>query len=130
MHSNDVQKWMKRLNRKAPFWIYQIEKFDHSIYEHVPGKIPNVRLVPANRYYVVWNDGDKTKYGNVSDYMWTRYGISTLCVLNGDTRFDLWNGHNIDDHIFDMMLDVRNDSDNPRYNQGQFYLENLIGLQT
>lgn len=124
----DVQAWMKRLNRKGPFWIYKKELFKHTLYDYSQSPSSS-RDVPAQRYYVIWNDGNKTKYGVLSDYMWTRYGIDTQCVLNGDTKFDLWNGQNINDEIFEMMLDVRNDSDNPRHNQGKFLLENLVGLQ-
>ncbi len=129
MSDKDVQAWMKRLNRKGPFWLYKTVETEIRTWDY--STKPGTQItVPANMYYVIWNDGAKTKYGVLSDYMWTRYGIATQCVLNGNTKFDLWKGQNINDMIFEMMLDVRNGSDNPRHNQGMFLLENLVGLQT
>ena len=107
----DVEKWMKRLSKKGPFYLYKTTPYYSSItpYRMVDGV--KVELEPVVRegsnYFVIWNDGHKTKYGYVRDHMLCRYGIETCCVLNGETKFDLWNGSTIDDDIFDMMLLVR-----------------------
>src|ERR1700748_3917189 len=94
----EINNWKKRLNRKGPFYLYEqkLEKrYDWS--------------KEVNFYYVIWNDKHKTKYGFFHDEMATRYGVVTCCVLNGDTKFDLWNGSTINDEIFDRMLEVRHD---------------------
>jgi hypothetical protein len=120
MDDKDVENWKKRLNRKKPFHIYRTEPFDES-YVRKDGVHFDRR---GTRYYVIWNDGHKTKFGALSDHMTCRYGIETICVLNGDTKFDLWNGHNIDDSIFDEMIKVRNEESELL----EFNLDTLIGL--
>ena len=110
--SENVEKWIKRLNRKGPFYLYETEqgttvRWDHSNYnpETKTGSVKTT--VPKKSYYVIWNDDDKTKFGSFSDYMLTRHGVATRSVLNGDTMFDLWNGSGLDQTIFDEMLKVR-----------------------
>ncbi len=103
---DQILAWKKRLKRKGPFFLYQ-EKMDKPYASHEDMKY----------YYVIWNDGHKTKYGCFYESMPCRYGVVTITVLNGDTKFDLWNGQNIDDDIFDSMLKVRNkESDLPHFN--------------
>jgi len=110
MNDEDVQKWMKTLNRKGPFYLYRVSE-EKSI----------------NHYFVIWNDKRKTKYGYLSDGMYCRYGIRTICVLNGDTTFDLWNGQAVssEPEIFDEMLKVRNKENTLPI----FKLENLKDLK-
>lgn len=94
--SEDEDKWKKRLSKKGPFFLYKktFQKY-HASSEEV------------NHYFVIWHD-KKTKYGSFHDGMYCRYGVNTLTTLNGDTQFDLWNGQNIDEDIFNEMLKVRN----------------------
>lgn len=121
--SEDVLKWMKRLNRKGPFYLVRteqttIELYDHSVtpYRKYPA--------PANVYAVIWNDKEKTKFGYFKDYMSCRYGVSTATVLRGETHFDLWNGQCIDEAEFQEMLKVRNHTTT----LPQFDLATLVGL--
>lgn len=95
---SDEEKWMKRLNRKGPFYLYEQTK-----QKRYPADTEEV-----NHYFVIWNDKEKTKYGCFNDKMLCRYGVSTLTVLRGETKFDLWNGQCIDDDVFGEMLKVRN----------------------
>ena len=95
---NDVEKWLKRANRKGPFYLYKIEPLVREWLTEQSG----------NQYYLIWNDKDRTCYGSVHDEMLCRYGFDTITVLKGDTKFDLWNGKCIDDDIFNEMIKVRN----------------------
>lgn len=87
-----VDEWLKRTRRKSPFYLYR-----------------RVHSDKGWTYFVIWNEGNKTKYGSLEDGMWTRYGINTCTVLNGETKFDLWQGDQINDDIFDQMLKVRHE---------------------
>jgi hypothetical protein len=89
-NSEDVQKWMKNLNRRGPFYLW--ETTPH----------PN-----GQSYIIIWNDGAKTKIGQLHDGLWCRYGINTWSVLNGSRPHDLWNGFGITDDEFEAMLAVR-----------------------
>ena len=107
--NKDISNWKKRLNRKGPFYLYK-----HSLKDKNKAhwdKELSITVIDyvyqINSYAVIWNDGYKTKYGYFYDEMATRYGVETCCVLNGDTKFDLWNGSTINDEIFDRMLEVR-----------------------
>lgn len=108
----DVERWMKRLSKKGPFYLYETTPYYSSFtpYRVVDGeKIESEPVVREGfNYFVFWNDGYKTKYGMLRDHMYCRYGIDTICVLNGETKFDLWNGGTINDDIFDRMVEVRN----------------------
>lgn len=118
---DDVVKWKKRLKRKGPFYLVKTEQFDKSFTRSDDVFVEK----RGTRYYLIWNDGYKTKYGTLEDHMWTRYGIGTICVLNGETRFDLWNGSTINDEIFHAMVKVRNEvSDLPTFD-----LDELKNLQ-
>lgn len=122
--NDDVMKWMKRLNRKGPFYLLSTETEPHTIYRWEAG----VRIdteTTKQVYCVIWNDKEKTKLGYFQDYMCTRYGVSTRCVLNGDTPFDLWNGAGTTDEEFAEMLKVRNgESELPHFD-----LDSLVGLK-
>lgn len=112
--SDDVAKWIKRLSRKGPFHLLRTEAFSKTRYDHSV-KPSRAYEVPATRYWVIWNDGEKTKIGSFSDFMLCRYGVATCAVLNGDTPFDLWNGAGFQDD-FPAMLAVRNGtSDLPHF---------------
>lgn len=104
-YSEDVQKWMKRLNRKGPFYLYKEDVY----------KPYTSAKEPVKHYFVIWNDKEKTKYGYFYDGMHCRYGVQTCTVLNGNTKFDLWAGHNIDDDIFEAMLKLRNETSELRH---------------
>lgn len=99
-------KWMKRLNRKGPFYLLSTETEPHTIYRWEDGTRIDTETT-KQVYCVIWNDKEKTKLGYFQDYMSTRYGVSTRCVLNGDTPFDLWNGQGTTDEEFAEMLKVR-----------------------
>lgn len=103
MFSDDVKAWMKRLNRKGPFYLIRTEPFDNSVVR--PDGEVLTRI--GNNYFVIWNDKEKTKIGCLSDHMYCRYGISTIATLNGDRPHDLWNGSAVSNADFDEMLKVR-----------------------
>lgn len=104
---DDVAAWKKRLNRKGPFHLLRTEAGTHDKWDHSAAP-PFKKTVPISIYVVIWNDGEKTKLGAFSDHMSCRYGVGTRSVLKGDTPYDLWNGHNVDDDSFAAMLAVRN----------------------
>ena len=93
MALDDVQKWMKRLNRHKPFYLYF--------------KSPTSNFRTNTIYTLIWNDKNKTKIGTVEDHMYCRYGINTCAVLNGESMLDVWNGQTIDEEQFLCMLEVR-----------------------
>lgn len=121
--SKDVLMWMKRLNRKGPFYLLRTEESSVTRYDHLVTPSRPYEL-PANIYVVIWNDGEKTKIGSFKDYMFARHGVSTRAVLNGETPFDLWNGSTIGDAEFQAMLAVRNaTSELPHFD-----LHTLVGV--
>ena len=94
-----VNKWLKRTERKIPYYLVKETK-DGTL----------------QVYHVIWNDGDKTKYGTFKDSMRCRDGVNTITVLSGNTAFDLWNSKGIDDTLFNQMLAVRKkESDLPHF---------------
>lgn len=95
---NEVEKWIKKTKAKGPFYLYAIE-----LVISVSTSNKNDR-----KYYVIWNEKNKTKYGCFEDGMWCRYGIKTISVLSGDSMLDMWNGSAIDEDIFENMVKVRN----------------------
>jgi len=95
--SQDVEGWIKRLRRKAPFYV--LSKSDY-VDRHAPERT-------GTSYRVIWNDGPKTKIGVLHDWMMCRYGIVTQSVLNGERLQDLWNGSGVSDEDFQQMLLVR-----------------------
>jgi hypothetical protein len=109
----EINNWKKRLNRKGPFYLYKNGTINISRGMYTdPDDASSEWIVKDYRvssYFCIWNDKHKTKYGYFHDEMATRYGVNTICVLNGDTKFDLWNGSAINDDIFDRMLEVRHD---------------------
>lgn len=121
--SDDVAAWAKRLSRKGPFYLFRTEPSTHTRYDHSTTPA-TVSEVPASIYVVIWNEGEKTKLGALQDYMYCRYGIGTRATLSGDTPYDLWNGHNVDDESFSAMLDVRHG----RTKLPEFDLLSLVGL--
>lgn len=102
----EVAKWMKRLNRKGPFYLLRTEPYHYE----VTRQDGSLFVKDGTTYVIIWNDGDKTKLGSVHDHMWCRYGVSTRTVLNGDRPHDLWNGAGISDEEFQEMLAVRKNS--------------------
>lgn len=88
---DDIEKWKRRTIKKGPFRLENKSKNFNGF-----------------KYYLIWNEKDKTKYGYLYDGMYCRYGIKTISVLNGGSMLDLWNGSAIDASIFNEMLKVRN----------------------
>lgn len=101
--SLSVEKWKKRLSRKGPFYLFSQEPWSRSwtMSDGTP------RSQEGMRYVVIWNDGDETKIGGLSDHMATRYGIGTRAKLFGDRPQDMWNGHKVTDEEFEAMCAVR-----------------------
>lgn len=103
----DVLAWMKRLNRKGPFYIYNIQP--KQVQDWVDNKWIKYEHPSHKSYTVIWNDGDKTKIGILEDGMYCRYGISTKAYLAGDRPQDMWQGRNVSDDEYAAMVDVRKD---------------------
>lgn len=120
----DVEKWKKRLRRKGPFYLLGTETQTEDLYDHTV--TPSLKsTVPATLYWVIWNDGEKTKMAAFKDYMWCRYGAQGTVVLNGDTPFDLWNGAGLEQETFDEMLGVRKGTTA----LSEFDLDTLVGVR-
>ena len=102
---SDVEKWMKRLAKKGPFFLLKSEPWTspHAHWQH------GVRTGTA--YTVIWHDQNKgdVKIGTLHDWMTARYGIQTRAALKGDRPHDLWNGRAVEDGEFEEMLAVWED---------------------
>jgi hypothetical protein len=88
MKDDDIEKWLKRTNRKGPFLLY--------------GTVPTTYFIGwkdgvqkhdvGAAYTVIWKDkkDGKVRIGVFKDGMHCRYGVNTYGVLSGDTIADFW----------------------------------------
>lgn len=130
--SEDVLKWMKRLNRKGPFYLVSTRDHEYTVVdrsapiETAYGKAFRTKVVNGRQYTIIWKDGDKVKLGSVKDGMYCRYGINTWATLTGKTISGLWQrcAGALTDAEIQLMLDFAND----KLTLPEFKLETLEGL--
>ncbi len=119
MHDDDVLAWIKRLNRKGPFYLYHAEPWESEHPFHDGSK------KSGTLYTLIWNDKDKTKIGSVHDWMYARYGIGTRAAVIGDRPQDLWRGDLLDENEITAMRLVRDGKSSlPEFNL--HHLENVM----
>lgn len=102
---DDVQKWMKRLSKKGPFFLLRSEPWTY------PYSIHDGSTRTGTLYTVIWHDQNKgdVKIGSLHDWMSARYGIQTRAALKGPRPQDMWNGRAVEDGEFEEMLAVWED---------------------
>lgn len=126
MVDNIVEKWLKKLERLAPFYIVEPVKIDTKA-KIVQGKRQEVEV---RSYTVVWNDGNKTKCGVLEDYMMTRYGVATKTLIRDGNPMNNWNGSALTKDLSDIMIEVYNGNPPHINNYGVLNVRDLIGLQS
>lgn len=116
MMNEDVQKWMKRANRNAPYYLYQkYQTMDNTDdYGHT--------------YILIWKDktSEKVKIGSIYDGKRVRYGFNTFATLASDNWTGFWKASNdglTEDEGNAMIAVYKGESNLP-----EFKLETLKNL--
>lgn len=131
--SEDVLKWMKRLNRKGPFYLVEARDHEYTVIDKsvvidtAYGKSFSTKVISGKSYSVIWKEGDKVKLGIVKDGMYCRYGIQTYGTLTGKSVSGLWqkSGGILTDKEIQLLVDFSND----KLSLPEFKLETLKGVR-
>ena len=119
--NDDVQKWLKRTNRKGPFLLYGMVPTTYFVgWDHSAEPAVQKHAV-GTAYTVIWKDkkDGKVRIGIFRDGMHCRYGVDTYGVLSGDTIADFWQASSgtLDEAEMAMMLRIMKGEWHP---MGQF----------
>lgn len=84
MFSENVQKWMKRSNRNAPYYLFAKYKVMDNTDDY--GYV----------YTLIWKDksSGKVKLGTIHDGAQTWYGFQTWATLNSESWTGFWQQSN------------------------------------
>ncbi|OWK35437.1 hypothetical protein [Fimbriiglobus ruber] len=120
--NSDLNKWLKRLEKKRPFYLYASEEMLYAT-RATKGE----KTIPGWRRRVIWQEGEKTKIGVLADGMWGRYGIQTYGVLTGKEPTGLWqsSGDVVTASELQALLEVANE----RHSFGEFDPVILMDLE-
>lgn len=75
-----VEKWMKRVNRNAPYYLFAKSKVMDNTDDY------------GNVYTLIWKDksSGKVKLGTIHDGARVRYGFQTWATLNSESWTGFW----------------------------------------
>ena len=106
-----IANWLKKTSRKGPFHLLRTEPITYTRSGYTTAGCKWIITdVSGTKYFVIWQEKEKTKLGYFHDGMSTRFGMHTLGVLSGKLVNGLWQARKgtVTMKDLDAMLRVAN----------------------